>query len=787
MQKLSKPAVAGVRSQARRALGAAAVAGVAGLALGPAAFAAAAPDADAAPLATAPADSVADNQVSGVQVDGARKTPTVDSPKLTASLVDTPKAITVIPERIIRQTAATSLQDILRTSPGITFGAGEGGQPLADRPFIRGQASGNNVFVDGIRDSGGQTREVFNLEQVEVVKGPDSAYSGRGSGGGSINLTSKTPKADDFATGSVGVGTDEYVRATVDLNHKINDSVAVRLNLLGTQGNTPGRKAVDFDRWGIAPSIAFGLNGPTQVVASYYHLDGNNMPDYGIPLFTKVPGVARDASGVLQVDRDTFYGLKDRDYQKTKADIGTVSVNHQINDNLGVRQVLRYSKTLNDYILTNPGDAGPAQLIDGVWWMKRGTKTRWNPTTTIAAVTDLHGQFATGAIEHSFDLGLELSREKNLNATYSTFTTAGSACPAGYVYAASGAVTTRETLGAGDCTNVFAPNADDPWTGIVNRGPANYNITKTAAVYGFDTIKFGNKWLLNLGVRRDNYQTSGYDYTTTNANGVFRVTAIAARQGEWNFTNYQAGLVYKPTESSSLYVSYGTASTPPGVSGGDQNTNASVGTGTLLTTTLEPEESKSFELGAKANVFNDTLALSAALFKTTRENAQIQIDAGIYAQVGEVEVKGFELGVSGNLTPRWQAFGGYTYMDSELVRGAYNGVNQGDPLANTPKHTFSLFSTYRVVRGLSLGGGAYYVSKSFGGNQGGAGGGTNRVYAPDYWRFDAFASYVVNDRVDLQLNVQNVGDERYIAKTNGVHHADPGPGRQAILTLNVKY
>ncbi|HWU15620.1 MAG TPA: TonB-dependent receptor, partial [Caulobacter sp.] len=743
--------------------------------------------ADAAPLATAPADSAVDNQVSGVQVDGARKTPTVDSPKLTAALVDTPKAITVIPERIIRQTAATSLQDILRTSPGITFGAGEGGQPLADRPFIRGQASGNNVFVDGVRDTGGQTREVFNLEQVEVVKGPDSAYGGRGSGGGSINLSSKSPKADDFATGSLGVGTDEYVRATVDLNHKINDSVAVRLNLLGTQGNTPGRKAVDFDRWGIAPSIAFGLNGPTQVVASYYHLDGNNMPDYGVPLFTKVSGVARDASGVLQVDRDTFYGLKARDYQKTKADIGTVSVDHQINDNLGVRQVIRYSKTLNDYILTNPGDGGAAQFINGVWWMKRGTKTRWNPTTTMAAVTDLHGKFATGAIGHSFDVGLELSREKNLNATYSTFTTSGSACPAGYVYAASGAVTTREVLGAGDCTNVFAPDADDPWTGITNRGPANYNITKTAAVYAFDTLKFGDKWLLNLGVRRDNYQTSGYDYTTTNAGGVFTVTAITARQGEWNFTNYQAGLVYKPTESSSLYVSYGTASTPPGVSGGDQNTNSSVGTGSLLSTTLEPEESKSFELGAKANVFNDTLALSAALFKTTREHAQIQVDSGIYAQVGEVEVKGFELGVSGNITPRWQAFGGYTYMDSELVRGAYNGVNQGDPLANTPKHTFSLFSTYRVVRGLSLGGGAYYVSKSFGGNQGGAGGGANRIYAPDYWRFDAFASYVVNDRVDLQLNVQNVGDERYIAKTNGVHHADPAPGRQAILTLNVKY
>jgi catecholate siderophore receptor len=785
MHKSSKPAVAGVRSQARNALGVAAVAGLAGLSLAPAAFAAA-PDAEAPVATAAPAD--ASTEVAGVKVDGKRGAD-VQTTKITAPLVDTPKSITVIPQKIIEQTGATSLQDILRNSPGITFGAGEGGQPLADRPFIRGQASGNNIFVDGIRDTGGQTREVFDLEQVEVVKGPDSAYSGRGSGGGSINLSSKSPKADDFARGSLGVGTDEYVRATVDLNHQINDSVAVRLNVLGTQGNTPGRKAVDFERWGIAPSIAIGLNGPTKVVASYYHLDGDNMPDYGIPLFTKVAGLPRDSSGILPVDRDSFYGLKARDYQKNKADIATLSVDHQISENLGVRQVLRYSKTLNDYILTNPGDAGAAQVINGVWWMKRGTKTRWNPTTTMAAVTDLHGKVTTGAIEHSFDIGVELSREKNLNATYTTFTTAGSACPAAYKYAAANPApsTTKDTLGAGDCTNALAPNADDPWTGIVNRGPANYNIAKTAAVYAFDTLKFGDKWLLNLGVRYDDYRSLGHDYASTNVNGVFTVTGITYRDADWSFVNYQAGLVYKPTEDSSLYISYGTASTPPTVAGGDQNSNSIVGSGNLSTTLLEPEDSESFEAGAKVNVFNDALALSAALFKTTRKNAAIQVSDGVFQQVGETQVKGVELGVSGNITPKWQAFGGYTYMDSELVRGAYNGVNQGDPLANTPKNTFSLFTTYRVVRGLSLGGGAYYVSKAFGGNQGGAGGGANGVYLPSYWRYDAFASYVVNQKVDLQLNVQNLTDERYFTKTNGTHYALPAPGRQAILTLNVKY
>lgn len=776
MRKLNS---AGVVSRPRRALGVAAVAGLAGLGL---AQAAAAADADA-PVATAAAASApaADNEVSTVKID-ARRVADPSSSKFTAPLVDTPKSVTVIPSRIIEQTAATSLQDILRTSPGITFGAGEGGQPLADRPFIRGSSSANNIFVDGVRDSGGQTREIFNLEQVEVVKGPDSAYSGRGSGGGSINLSSKTPKAETFARGMVGVGTDEYVRATADLNYAINDSVAVRLNVLGTQGNTPGRKAVDFSRWGFAPSLAIGLDGDTQITASYYHLDTDQMPDYGIPLMTKTTQ-PRTATGILAVDYRSFYGIKSRDFQKTKSDIATFAIDHKIDDDLNVRQVVRYSKSVNDYLVTNPGDGGAAQFVQGQWWMKRGTKSRWNPTETIAAVTDVHGKKVLGGLEHSFDIGIELSREENKNASYLPYGTTTSACPTGFTIAAA----TLASVGGGDCTLVYKPNANDVWVGTLNKGPLTRNLTKTAAIYGFDTIKFGEKVLLNLGLRHDSYESRGVDASATSANGVVTAITYTPRGGSWDFTNYQVGLVYKPTASSSLYASYGTSSTPPGISGGDQNSNTSTGTGNLATTQLEPEDSESFELGAKANVFNDTLALSAAAFKTTRKNAQILIDANTYAQVGEVEVKGFELGFSGNVTPKWQVFGGYTYMDSELVRGAYTSVNQGDPLANTPKHTFSSFSTYRVTRAISLGGGAYYVSKSFGGNQGGAGGGTNKIYAPSYWRFDGFASWKVNDKVDLQLNVQNLTDERYIARTNGVHHADPAPGRQAILTFNVKY
>ena len=760
----------GVRAYARKALTPAAVAGVAGLALTP----------QLAMAEDAAADAA--TEVSGVQVEGHQSLqPT--SPKYTAQALDTPRSVTVIPKAVITQTAATSLSDILRTSPGITFGAGEGGQPLADRPFIRGQASGNNIFVDGVRDSGGQVREVFNLEQVEVIKGPDSAYNGRGSGGGSINLTTKRPNLNQDISASAAAGTDGYLRGTVDANYPIGETSAVRINLMGMQGDVPGRNSVDYDAWGAAITAGVGLGTDTRITASYYHLTRNDMPDYGVPLYTKLGGATAPrttASGILNVPRDSFYGLKARDYQKTEADIVTLMAEHDINESITFRNVSRYAKTLNDYVVTNPGDGGNAQFLAGEWWMKRGTKGRWNPATTVANVTDFYGKFRTGGIEHSYDVGLELSRETNRNANYVVYTSAGAACPAGF--------TNNETAaGIGDCTRVYAPNPSDPWQGRITRPDPAVSYTNTVGVYAFDTMSFGDKWLLNLGIRYDDYSVKGRDVAVTSARGVITGSTITPRKGDWQFTNYQVGLVYKPVPNGSLYVSYGTSTTPPTISSGDQNTGSGNGLGNLSTVLLDPEEITSAEAGVKWAFFRERLSASAAIFHMTRENAQILIANGEYAQVGETMVQGLEIGVTGRVTPDWMVFGGYTYMDSELVRGAYNSVNQGEQLANTPEHTFSLFTTYNLTDAFSFGGGAYYVSDSFGGNQGGAGGGANRVFAPAYWKFDLYAAYRIRENLDLQLNVKNVGDEDYITQTNGVHHADYGPGRQAILTLNVRF
>lgn len=705
-----------------------------------------------------------------ITVDGQAVRREPRSPEFTAPLVDTPRSVTIIPQQIIEQTAATSLQDILRTSPGITFGAGEGGQPLADRPFIRGQSSGNNVFVDGIRDSGGQQREVFNLEQVEVIKGPDAVYSGRGSGGGSINLGSKAPRLTDFSRFGLGVGTDGYLRGTIDQNWMLGATSGLRLNLMAAEGDVPGRESVDYDKWGLGLSAAIGLGTRSTGTFSYYHLTSNQMPDYGIPLFTKI-GVRTTDSGVLDVPYDSFYGLEARDYLNNTVDTFTADFEHRIGGDLTLRNISRWSETLNDYVVTNPGDGGRIDtggvaLIGGEYWMKRATKSRWNPTETLANVTDLSGTGRWGGLEHSFNLGLELSREENRNASYDVVTTGGAACPA--------------PLTGFDCTRVYDPDPRDPWTGTITRNTVVGNTTDTAAIYAFDTIALGERWRLSLGLRHDRYQVEGEELPRG-------ATVPVPARADWAFTNYQIGLAWKPTASSSLYASIATAATPPTISAGDQNGVGGTGSGNLETVLLDPEESQSVEIGAKANLFGDRLALSAAAFFLKRENAQIQISPGVYEQAGEAEVRGLELGVSGNITRAWQVFGGYTWMDSELVAGAYNNVNVGDPLANTPEHSFSLFTTWRVIPSVSLGGGIYHVSDSFGGNQGGAGGGSNRVYAPAWTRVDLFGSWDISETASLQLNVQNVTDEDYILRTNGVHHADVAPGRQAILTLNLRY
>lgn len=309
------------------------------------------------PAASSPSEApVALDEVTVIgEQEQAYKADTSASKKYTAPLRETPKSVTVITDQVIRDTGSLTLVDALRTTSGITFGAGEGGNPAGDRPIIRGFNAESDTFIDGLRDVGSQTREIFNVESIEVSKGPGSAYTGAGSTGGSLNLISKTAKQRDFGDASVTLGSDQTRRYTLDVNRVLGDNVAGRLNLMKHEANVAGRDGVDVSRWGVAPTITFGFDTPTRATLSYYHLETDDMPDYGIPLTVATPG--NPGREPVSVDRDNFYGLESRDFRESTTDAGTIRLEHDLNENLTVSNTTRIARTTLDYIVTNPDDS----------------------------------------------------------------------------------------------------------------------------------------------------------------------------------------------------------------------------------------------------------------------------------------------------------------------------------------------------------------------------------------------------------------------------------------------
>ncbi|MCR4541466.1 TonB-dependent siderophore receptor [Pseudomonas sp. 18.1.10] len=695
------------------------------------------------------------------------------SQKYTAPLVDTPRSVTVVPQQVLKDTAATSLQDALRTVPGITFGAGEGGNPQGDRPFIRGFDAQGDTYLDGVRDTGGQSREIFDIESIEVSKGPNSSFGGRGSAGGSLNLVSKTPQARDFTNGGFTYGSDQTRRYVLDVNRQfLDDSAAFRLNLMSHEQNVAGRDAVNYDRWGVAPSLTFGLGTPTRVNLSYYHMESNDLPDSGIPYgygsattTTHVHDKPTDGG-----DSSNFYGLKDRDFRKTRADISTISVEHDLNDSMTLKNTLRHGSTGQDYVLTQPDDSkGNVNKYGTVW---RRANARVSTTTTTTNQTDLFGSFQALGFKHSYSTGLEFTGEETRVSGY-TITPNANPTPNGCLPGMVG-------NSGGSCTSLGNPNPDDAWTGSVARNYMGTNTKATSrAAYVFDTIELDPKWLLNVGVRYDTFDTEANTNATTGRTKV---------KDDSQFFNWQAGLVWKPLENGSIYTSYATSASPAGGLVGEGVDNNSLPTG-VNTSDLKPEETVNYELGTKWDLFHNRLSLSAAVFRTEKKNTRILVDSNTYETAGESRVDGLELSASGKITEQWQVFAGYSYLKSELVDPGKNGnrlgvvttgSNKGNQMPNTPENSFSLWTTYNVTPKLTIGGGAFYVDQVYGDA-------ANTVYVPSYTRYDAMASYKLTKNVDLQLNVQNLTDKTYYDKAYASHFANQAAGRTALLSTSFHF
>ncbi|WP_026471187.1 TonB-dependent receptor [Alkanindiges illinoisensis] len=705
------------------------------------------------------------------------KVDNVQSSKFTAPLLDTPKSVVVIPKKVLEDTQATTLSDALRTVPGITLGAGEGGNPNGDRPFIRGFTSESSIYVDGVRNATSQNREMFAVEQVDVIKGSSSTIGGGGSTGGSINLVTKVAHQGDALEGTVSGGTDNYARITLDGNKDFGNGVAGRVAVLGHQNEKAGQTdGAEYKRAGIAPSIALGLGTENRAVLSYYYLKTDDMPDSGVPYWDAATNTATGKP--LQAKQGIYYGWKDRDFQQQENQIGTLKLEHDFNDELTLANTAVWSNSKNDYAWTQPDDS-KGNIVNGQVW--RRANSRITDTDTFNDQLALTGKFNTGMLKHSFNAGAEYSKQESERGSYTAASNSGkpilgaddtktpvndNACALGTGAASNGW-----------CTDLNNPNPQDVWKDrlIANKRVLHID-TETTGIYLLDNIELNPQWLVDLGVRWDQFNTDMLTY----ASGV-------KFSNDSDFFNYQAGLTYKPASNSSIYASYATSANPVGVDAGDGSENISA-----ANQNLKPEEIRTMEIGTKWDFLDQKLNATAAIFRTEKTNTRATDVNGNSQNIGETRVDGIELGLSGNITEQWAIFAGYSYLDSELVDGgAINlgttaapnyvaGAYNGNTVPNVAKNSGSLWTTYKILPQLTLGAGVFGMDKVYGNT-------ANTKYVPGYARYDAMAQYIVNKNVNLQLNVNNLSDKRYFTKAYASHYATEADGRNAILSLNFKY
>ncbi|MEZ5312779.1 MAG: TonB-dependent siderophore receptor [Thermoanaerobaculia bacterium] len=672
-----------------------------------------------------------------IDVTAARR---LSSPKQSAALVDTPQSVTVVDAELLADQGAVTLCDALRNVTGISIQAGEGGGGLpGDNLAIRGFAARNDLFVDGVRDFGAYSRDPYNVEQVEVSKGPASVFSGRGSTGGAVNLATKSPTLEPAAVASFTVGTDHFARATVDINRPLDDDrgSSLRVDAMYTTGDAPGRDAVENERQGLALSFASGLGGGTRLWLNGSLQREDNLPDYGIPWVpaSNVP-LADYADQPAPVDFDNFYGLVDRDFEKTETGLATAIVEHDLGGTATLRSLVRAGRSARDSVITAPRFASPDSTD-----LNRQLQARDLVDRIVDGQTDLDLRLTTGAIEHTVVAGVELAREQSTNRP--------------------------RTAPAAPLADLYDPDPTTPWAGELRyTGARTDNRTDTASAYLFDTVRWSERFEALAGVRYDHLAV---DFDDRAAGG-----ESERYERRDDLLSWRAGVVYKPRPEGSVYAAFGTSFNPSA----EGNTGLSLDESTVL---LDPERSRSFELGAKWELADRRLLATAALFQTEKTNARTPgIDPGDPPTVleGRQRVRGFEIGLTGRLTERWLAFASYTRLESEVLE-SNNPDELGNELANAPRNSFSCWTSYRFASRLELGGGVQFVDDRWNNPR-------NTRRAPSYWLAEASVAYDVNERLTLRLNADNLANERYIDRVGGGHFI-PGAGRSVALTTQLTF
>ena len=670
--------------------------------------------------------------------------------KLTQPLLDTPKTVQVIKKEMLREQGANSLMEALRNTPGITMQLGENGNTSAGDTFMmRGFSTQQSTFVDGVRDLGAVSRDVFNLEQVEVVKGAAGSDIGRGAASGYINLISKLPTLEDAISGTLGYGTADNSNMTADINQTLGDNSAFRLNLMRRDGGVDGRDYVENSSYGVAPSIAFGLDTDTRLYLYSQHVRQDNQPDGGISTIGMKGFYNADAAlnGGRKVDRENFYGSKG-DYEEVDGDMLTIKLEHDLNDVTTLRNISRYGKTTTDRILTGVNTLTAVTADPSSWTVSRSRQLTDQENEILANQTSLNTEFSTFGLRNSLASGIEFMRESQRTEAAATTaqTIDGVLYPAVLLPAA----------------NLYNPSVHDSMGKPYKTGAFVDGETTTAAIYAFDTLHLNEQWLVNAGLRYEHYDTE-----TKSAAVTSEVLVPSRMKNSDDLWSWNTGLVFKPLENGSIYLSLANSLTPPGSSNFALSSSASNDN----QPNLDPQETKHVELGTKWDLLDERLNLSAAVYRTENSN-QVSYDAlsGTYTQDGTIQVKGVELALVGQITNFWQVSAGVASMDSKQIdqvsRNNSGVVTENTGVRWSPDLTATFWTSY-TLGDFTLGGGARYVSEQ------------DRVIAkdadrdtsnmpsiPSYWVADMMAAYRVNKNLNLRLNVYNLFDEDYIATLN---------------------
>ena len=650
---------------------------------------------------------------------------TTTATKTDTPLRDVPQAVTVVGRELIADQAMQGMADVVRYVPGITMGQGEGHR---DAPTIRGQSSTADFFVDGVRDDAQYLRDVYNVERIEALKGANAMMFGRGGGGGVINRVTKDAVFAPVRSLALEGGSWQHRRATLDAGQGMGTRAAGRVNAMWE--NSDGfRDFSALERQGINPTGALLLGG-TMVRAGYEYFADRRTVDRGIPSFRGRPAHA---------DISTFFG--DPAVSRSRAEVHAASalVERGAADGLMLRNRTRwttYDKFYQNVFANDSLRANGSEASLGGYNNSTDRDNLFNQT-------DVTYRLVSGAIAQTLLVGAEVGRQRTDNFRNTAFF--------------------NDTNATRWLVDYATPQLDVPVAFRQSATDANNHVeARVAAAYLQDQLALGAHLQAVAGVRYDRFDVDFTNHRDTAA----RTHRLSRRD---RMISPRAGLVLKPVEAVSVYGTYSVSYLP---SSGDQFSSL-----TATSATLQPEQFRNRELGAKWDVRSD-LSITGAVYRVERSNttAKDPLDNTRTVQTGRQRTTGWEVGVAGEVTSRWQVAGGYAAQRAIIVSPTAAAPRVGVSVPLVPGHTYSLWNRVQATRRLGLGLGLVRQGASWAAID-------NTVRLPAFSRVDAAAFVRLHENVKLQANVENVLDVRYYPTSQGNNNIMPGAPRTLRMSI----